>query len=120
MYIPDDANTSGIWQRARDLTLTDVEHLKNISLQAHNSVWPYYRGGVQIDTASLTTQPVMFPGTKYNDIYVDMISYKLVGLPEATFYLTKGLKPDCVFYCWRVDKKVAKWELKNQVCDIYV
>ena len=104
----------------RDLA-SNVDKLKNISFDAHMAVWPYYREGIDIDTAFVTTETLMFPGTQYKDISADMIGYRIVGLsPKVTFYVTKGLKPDCVIYCWKIVKAGPKWELKNEVCDISI
>ena len=116
----DDVNTSGIWQRARELASSNPEKLKNISYDAHMSVWPYYRGGIEIETANLTAGTLVFQNQEYKEMNIDLIQYELVDLSEAVFYLTKGSRPDCVFYCYETPKIDFKWSLHNEVCDLSV
>jgi hypothetical protein len=114
----DDVNSSGIWQRARDLNCdSNDDRLKNVSYQAHRKS---FTGPVEVDTAILDVRNLMFTNVNYKTIRVDVIVYKIVEAGPFFFFITKGLRPDCVFYLVKVDGRSTLLQLGKHVCGISV
>jgi hypothetical protein len=122
-FCVDDPETSGKWKPFSRTRNAFPEIMKNVSRQAHALA------GFGPSTASVRSSYHMrntlrsFSGV-YKTITIDYITYGL-GIGETNFtipyfwYITKGLRPDCVFYLDKVEMYTAVYRLTDiHVCGI--
>lgn len=125
--VSDDVNTSGVWEPVRSVA-SNANILANISLQAHLGSW---MGNIKdavetVRDAVFETQTLAANERKYKNISIDLIKYRVIrskdGVrvrgPKSYFYITKGMRPDCVYYCWMRGINTGYFFLDYHVCDI--
>ena len=94
--------------------------MKNISMQAHKNC---FRCEAKIVWANASVKELHFPdNADFRPIKIDVLIYTVEGryLYEAPnvsyyFYLTKGMKPDCVYYL--IPPESLNFEVLNLVSD---
>lgn len=97
--------------------MKEDEVLKNISHQAHRKV---YTGQVEVDTVTLDVRNLLFTNENYKNVRIDVVIYKIIKAGTFFFFITKGLKADCVFYLIKVDTPATLFQLGRHVCGISI
>lgn len=96
-----------------------AKKLKDVCTQAHNAA--KYKGKVGV--AVYDTRTLDFDKEEYISIRIDLLLYALSGLklPEGApnfFYITKGLRADCVYYLVPTDSEAMNLKFGKHVCGI--
>jgi hypothetical protein len=120
----DDVNTSGIWEPVRSFA-SNKDKLADIAFQAHSKSWMANNSEV-VKEVFFETHTLPAEGKKYDDIQIDLIKYsvtrtkygEVVRGPRSFFYLSKGMKPDCVYYCWARGLNTGQFFLDEHICNI--
>lgn len=117
----DDVHESGVWEPFHRTKNSEPLLLMSVCNQAHQLA---KIGPPTVNIFSFYTKTLKFISDKYRPIDLDMVLYS-VTLPNSTqidprcWFITKGLRSDCVYYLKKVDNSLKEFYLTDQhVCGI--